>query len=269
MVKKQNNGDPGKTAWKALLYVLRKRNTISSAVLAQLVKEHTQVSPDYALRYLQRKGVLQRPENGPRGVYVVAHGKGGAYFTDPISVVQVIYGKNVLFGYGTALFLHGLSRYGRLSEYYVVSSTKRKRLSMGDFAIRFVKTPLPEEIGISTICYEGRSVRVTDLERTVIDCIHRPKYAQGWENVVHALSRVEGANWRRLIEYVKQYRTPSLVAKVGLILEHFKDQWKVSIAALDSLRPYLPRTPVKFSRGSGGLLNKDWNIFVPEGVFHE
>jgi predicted transcriptional regulator of viral defense system len=269
MVKRQNNGDPGETAWKPLLDVLQKRNTISSAVLAPLVKEHAHVSPDYALRYLQRKGVLQQPETGPRGVYVVAHGKGGAYVADPIGTVQVLYGENVLFGYGTALFLHGLSRYARLSEYYVVSSAKRKRRAMGDFVIRFVKTPLPEEIGISTIRHGRRSVRVTDLERTVIDCIHRPKYAQGWENVVHALNRVEGANGRRLIEYAKQYRTPSLVAKIGLILEHFGDRWKISGAALDSLRPYLPRTPVKFSRGSGGFINRDWNIFVPEGVFHE
>jgi predicted transcriptional regulator of viral defense system len=110
---------------------------------------------------------------------------------------------------------------------------------------------------------------VTDLERTLIDCIHRPKYAQGWENVVHALDRAKGINGSRMIEYVKQYRTPSLVAKVGLILEHFGDRWKVSGATLNSLRPYLPRTPVKFSRGSGGSLNKDWSIFVPDGVFHE
>ena len=268
-MKKQNNGDPGETAWKALLDVLRKRNAISSAVLAQLVKEHTNVAADYALRHLQRKGVLQRPETGPRGVYVVAHGKGGVHVTDPIGIVQVVYGENVLFGYGTALFLHGLSRYARLSEYYVVSSAKRKRRSMGNFAIRFVKTPLSEQIGISIIRHGRRSVRVTDLERTVIDCIHRPKYAQGWENVVHALSRVERANGMRLIEYAKQYRTPSLVAKIGLILEHFGDRWKISGATLDSLRPYLPRTPVKFSRGSGGLLNRDWNIFVPEGVFRE
>lgn len=269
MVKKRNHGDPGKAAWKPLLDVLQKRNTISSAVLAQLVKEHTPVSPDYALRYLQRKGVLQRPETGPRGVYVVAHGKGGAYMADPIGVVQVLFGENVLFGYGTALFLQGLSRYARLSEYYVVSTAKRKRRSMGDFAIRFVKAPLSEEIGISIIRHGRRTVRITDLERTVIDCIHHPKYAQGWENVIHALNRVEAANGSRLIEYAKQYRTPSLVAKVGLILEHFGDRWKISGSALDSLRPYLPRTPVKFLRGSGGLLNRDWNIFVPEGVFHE
>jgi len=71
---------------------------------------------------------------------VVADGKNGAFITDPIEAVQAVCGEEVVFGYGTALILHGLSRYGRLTEYYVVSKSKRRQLPMGEFNIRFVKT---------------------------------------------------------------------------------------------------------------------------------
>ena len=255
--------------WKSLMAALRRRDTISPAKIAQLVGQYTDVSPDYALRRLRREGVLQRLDPQRRGLYVVAGGKAGAFIADPIEAVQAVCGQETVFGYGSALFLHGLSRYGRLTEYYVVSSTRRNQQPVGEFVVRYVKTPLPEQAGVVTRRQGRLLVRVTDVERTLIDCIHCPKYAQGWENVVQALDRARGVRAGRMIEYVKQYRTPSLVAKVGLAIERYAAKWRVSADELQSLRPYLPATPVKFSRGMGGTLNKDWNLYVPEALFHE
>jgi predicted transcriptional regulator of viral defense system len=268
-MKRQMHNRHDITGWRILVAELRRRDTISAEEVAKLVKQHSGATADYALRRLQHEGVLHRPDKKPRGLYIVSKGSTKAFIGNPFEAVRAICGSEVVFGYGTALYLHGLSRYGRLSEYFVAWSRRRNKQSVDGIVIRFIQTPFQEKMGSSVLRRGRTTLRVTDLERTLIDCIHRPKYAQGWENVVHALDRAKGINGSRMIEYVKQYRTPSLVAKVGLILEHFGDRWKVLGAALNSLRPYLPRTPVKFSRGSGGSLNKDWNIFVPDGVFHE
>lgn len=260
-----NRGDAA--GWKALVAALRRQDTISSTETTVLVKQHAAVSPDYALRRLQREGVLQRLDPRGRGLYVVVGGKAGAFIADPIEAVQAVCGREVIFGYGTALLLHGLSRYGRLTDYYVVSTARRNQRPVGKFVVRFVRTPLPEDTGVVTRRRGRRPVRMTDIERTLIDCIHRPKYAQGWENVVQAMDRARGVNVGRMIEYVKQYRTPSLVARVGLVIERYATNWRGSVEDLQSLRPYLPKTPVKFSRGMGGVLNTDWNLYVPEGLF--
>ena len=268
-MKKRSRNDRSETTWKVLVRALRKRDIISSTEVVRLAKRYTDVSPDYALRRLQRKGVLQRLKSGPRGMYVVADGKNGAFITDPIEAVQAVCGEEVVFSYGTALLLYGLSRYGRLTEYHVVSKFKRKQRTVGEFNIRFVKTPLLKETGIVTKNHGPGYVRITDLERTLIDAIHRPKYAQGWENVTHALNRAEGVRGSRMIEYVKQYRTPSLVSKIGLVLQRYAKKWKVAENEIDSLQPYLPKTPVKFARGKGGTLNRQWNLHVPEGLFND
>lgn len=268
-VKKRSRSDHSKTAWQALVRAVRKRDIISSTEVARLAKQYTDVSPDYGLRRLQRKGVLQRLKNGPRGLYVVADGENGAFIADPIEAVQAVCGEEVVFGYGTALLLYGLSRYGRLTEYYVVSRFKRKQRPMGEFNIRFVKTQLLKETGIVTKRHGRGSVRITDLERTLIDAIHRPKYAQGWENVAHVLNRAERVSGSRMIEYVKQYRTPSLVSRVGLVLQRYAEKWKVDEKEIDSLRSYLPKTPVRFARGKGGTLDRHWNLHVPEGLFND
>ncbi len=267
-MKKRGLNRSGVSDWKLLMAALRRRDTITPAEIAQLVRRYTDVSPDYAQRRLQREGVLQRLDPQRRGLYVVAGEESGAFIADPIEAVQTVCGQGTTFGYGSALFLHGLSRYGRLTEYYVVSSFRRNQQPVGEFVVRYVKTPLPEEAGVITRRRGRLLVRMTDIERTLIDCIHRPKYAQGWENVVQALDRAQRVRADRIIEYVKKYRTPSLVAKIGLVIERYAAKWRVSADELQSLRPYLPATPVRFSRGMGGTLNKEWHLYVPEGLFH-
>ena len=85
---------------------------------------------------------------------------------------------------------------------------------------------------------------------------------------MQAVNRIEEIRGDRIVEYVKQYRTPSLVSKLGLFLERYSGEWNVSAGNLASLHPYLPKTPVKFGRGIGGILNRQWRIYVPEDFFN-
>lgn len=261
-----NQSKKMRTDWTALVNALRRRTIVSRAEFVPLVRQYTNVSTAYALRRLQRDGILSKIEERQRGVYLVSEKHEAAFTKDPIEAIQAVYGSDAALAYGTALFLHGLSRYGRLSEHYVIGPEKRKPKTFGDSVVKFVKSPLPKNIGLDTRKYGNRSVRLTDLERTLIDCIHRPKYAQGWENVEHALLRAKPVNRSRIIKYIKLYGKPSLVARLGFILEHFAKAWRVTNDDLDSLREYLPRTRVGFDRSFRGKLHKRWNLIVPEDV---
>ena len=203
--------------WKKLVAELHRRDTISAQEAAKLVKQHSGVTIDYALRRLQSEGVLFRPEKKPRGLYIVSKESTKPFIVDPFEAIYAICGSEVIFSYGTALYLYGLSRYGRLSEYFVISPSRKNKQSVDGIVIRFIQIPFQNKTGLRILRRGRITLRVTDLERTLIDCVHRPKYAQGWENVLHALERAKGVNAKRVIEYVKQYRTPSLVAKIGLI----------------------------------------------------
>jgi predicted transcriptional regulator of viral defense system len=268
-MKKPKRNNKGRTDWDALVEELRQRTIISHAELVHFVRQYTRVTPAYALVRLQRDGVLHKIEEGRRGVYLVMEKDADAFAKDPVEAIQVIYGPDAPLVYGTALFLHGLSRYGRLSVYYVIGPAGQRPKTFGDFVVKLLKSPLSDNMGIVTQKYGIRTVCLTNLERTLIDCIHRPKYAQGWENVAHALRRAKHVNGSRIIEYVKLYRNPSLVARVGFVLEHFGKRWRVVDEELDSLREFLPRTRVGFDRSYRGKLHKRWNLIAPEGVFEE
>jgi len=261
-------GPNSQEAWETLIAAVRERTAVSSAELEKLVRKYTTITSNYALRRLQREGVLSKVGEDRKLLYLVGGGS-RKIVKEPLAAVQVLYGDDAVFGYGTALFLHGVSRYGQLSDVYVLAGQTARRRTVGSVVVRQVKSPLREQVGVIEHRYGKRNVRVTDLERTLVDCIHRPKYAQGWENVVHALRRSEKIAPRKLVDYVKQYRTPSLVAKVGVTLEQFRGKWNVAANDIGSLRSYLHRTPVEFMRGKGGKLNKTWNLYVPEGLFDE
>jgi predicted transcriptional regulator of viral defense system len=256
--------------WQTLLLAIRKQSSISLADLSVLVRKNTQASADYVIWRLQKDGVLKRVQGRRRGLFIVVDDGGqDGFVKDPIEAIQTLYGRDALYCYGTALYIHGLSRYGRLGEYFIHSEVPRTRRPVGQVVVRFVTTRLGNNIGIAKRKHGTGSLLVTDLERTIIDCIHRPAYAQGWENVVHALYGAEQVNAGRLIEYVKQYGTPSLVAKVGVVLDRFTVQWKVPASRLDSLIEYLPRKPIKFGRKLKGSFNKRWNIYVPGDLLNE
>jgi predicted transcriptional regulator of viral defense system len=258
--------------WQELLRDIRKHSSISLADLSLLVKNHTKAGAEYVIWRLQQEGVLNRVQGRRRGLFIVLDDgakNGDGFVRDPIEAIHTLYGRDTLYCYGTALYIHGLSRYGRLGEYFVHSDVPRTRRPVGQVVVRFVKTRLGDNIGIAKRKHATGSLLVTDLERTIIDCIHRPAYAQGWENVVHALYRAEQVNAGRLIEYVKKYGTPSLVAKVGLVLDRFTVQWKVPANRLDSLLEYLPRKPIRFGRKLRGSFNRKWNIYVPGDLLDE
>ena len=86
-MKKRGRNRSRVSDWKSLMAALRRRDTISPAEIAQLVRQYTDVSPDYALRRLRREGVLQRLDPQRRGLYVVAGGKADAFIADRAAAV--------------------------------------------------------------------------------------------------------------------------------------------------------------------------------------
>ena len=73
-------------------------------------------------------------------------------------------------------------------------------------------------------------IRVTDVERTILDCIDRIKYAGGLEELLNNLDAITFVNEVALVSYLELYSKPALYQKVGFILSHYKKQMHLSSA---------------------------------------
>ena len=114
----------------------------------------------------------------------------------------------------------------------------------------------------------GMSLRVTSLERTLVDVLDRPHISGGWEEIWRSLETVEFFDLDRIVEYVLLLRKAAAASKVGYYLEEHRESLMVEERHLKALRSRRPRQPhyVDRRRSGDGSLVAAWNLVVPNEV---
>lgn len=182
---------------------------------------------------------------------------------DRIAVALSLGGDNSILCYSTAMELHGLSRYDVLRSVYISGGKYFKSRQIDGIIFSNVKRPVPE-LGKETLDHHGKAINASNLERTLIDIIHKPRYAGGTENVLHALSVVKNVDTTLIIEYLEKLHNPNLNAKCGYIISCFMNQWQVQQDKLDKLRNNLPKASVYlFKHSYPTTLITSWKVRVP------
>jgi len=251
-----------------LLYEkLPKSEFLTRQEFNEIYKYYSIPDIDQIILKLYRYGFIEKVggEKSRGKYYVKKDPEDTIFFINPIREIVKLYGNDIIFCYHTALEIHGLSRYGMSNEIYIDKKIPNILEQSNQFTIKTIKLP-ETDTGITKIKYEKTEINVTDLERTIIDCIHKPKYAIGWENVLYTLNKVEQINEGALLNYLKKIRVPLLYAKVGFLLEQYKEKWNISSITIIELKQMKPGNPARFFRKIPGSLNKDWNLYIPDNI---
>jgi predicted transcriptional regulator of viral defense system len=113
----------------------------------------------------------------------------------------------------------------------------------------------------------GGVVRVTTLERTLVDVLDAPSNAGGWEEVWRSLELIEFFDLDAVISYAVKLGSALTAARVGFFLEQHRETLMVEDKHLDQLRRLRPRQPRYLdARRNPGKLVAAWNLIVPEDV---
>lgn len=124
--------------WKGLIRTLQSHVAISKEELHEIINRFVLVGSRYAIQKLLRDGVIQKGKG--RGWYIIASpGSARPYVRNPYEIIQSIFGKEAVFCYGTAMEIHGLSRYGWVSDYYVAIGYSRRDRQLDEMRVRFVQ----------------------------------------------------------------------------------------------------------------------------------
>ncbi len=209
-----------------------------------------------------------------RGLYAVipSGSDPDSYPVDPFLVASKLTADAVL-SHHTALEVHGYTHSVREHLTYSASHPVPP-VTFRSHAFRGVKFPEAlcraekEDFGIINADRSGLEVRVTSLERTLVDVLDRPDLSGSWEEIWRSLEAVEYFDLDQVVEYALLLGNATTIAKVGLYLEQHRKSLMVEERHLKPLHDHRPRQPhyLNSPRKSGKLV-ANWNLVVPVELF--
>jgi len=126
-----------------------------------------------------------------------------------------------------------------------------------------------EGFGVLTTERSGVQIRVTSLERTLVDVLDRPDLSGSWEEIWRSLESIEFFDLDKVVEYAILLGNATTGAKVGFFLEQHHKLLMVEDSHLKPLHDMQPRQPHYLDRTNrkSGRLVSAWNLVVPGEVF--
>lgn len=180
-----------------------------------------------------------------------------------------------ILAYHTALELHNLA-YTTFTELtYLVSTHVSDFTFQGQHyrPTRYPKALVEQkqrEYGIEILEREGLPIRLTSLERTLVDVLDRPDLAGGWEEIIRSLDHLVQFNHQVVVDYALLLKKASTIAKVGYFLERLPDYLSVDDRTLNQLLPHIPKQPYyldpKRRASEEGTYIAKWQLIVPNTI---
>lgn len=225
------------------------------------------------LAYHQKQGHILRVR---RGLYCVVP-SGADPATCPVDayLLAAKMTDDAVLAYHTALEFHGKA-YSVFEEWQYLTASAARPVTFRSYRFRPVRFPKKlaakdkQLFGVKEMDRDGITVRVTTLERTLVDLLDRPDLGGGWEEIWRSLETVEFFDLDVVVEYALLLDNATTAAKAGFFLEQHKDRLMVEGSHLERLRAHRPREPHYLTPGRrGGRLVSGWNLVVPVDVFEQ
>ncbi|MCE9637990.1 MAG: transcriptional regulator [Planctomycetes bacterium] len=208
-----------------------------------------------------------------RGLYAtVPPGASPATFQPDPYLVATKLADDAALAYHAALQFRGKT-YSVWHRFTVLTKTRLRPLHFRGDDFVGVNPPralhgLPEHGGgVVTEPHAGGVVRVTSVERTLVDLLDRPDLGGGWEEVWRSLEMVEFFDLDAVVSHALRRSSALLAARVGYFLEEHRDALFVEDRHLEPMRQHAPKQPIYLDRKrEPGRLVKAWNLVVPARV---
>jgi len=216
-------------------------------------------------RTLTRWRAEGRIEPVKRGLYVRLEPGGGSLPDAALLAARMA--PDAAAAWHTALEVHGCAQ-SLFERFTFVTWSKAKALAWQ--GRRFVpvrpRAALEEDGGepwIEVHERDGQTLRVTSIERTIVDGLDRPQLAGGSEEIWRSLDEVPAIDPAALLAYVERLGSSKVAARVGYWLDTRREELALPAATLTALQEMLPQRPVFMDRRLGGRLDARWRVIVP------
>lgn len=216
--------------------------------LAKTIQRHT------------RSGLLRQVR---RNLYCMNDIVSGNPLADKYEIASHI-SESSYVAYHTALEFHGFAHQTFYSS-YVMSKSRFRNFEFDGCEYQWCKDTIGQ-LGVSTPM-GNEKVSVTDIERTIVDCIDRIDRAGGIEELLHCIESVVLLNEEKLMKYLELYGKSFLYQKTGYLLERIKEQAHISETFIEMCREKgLHAVKLLTNDQTSDTYIKQWSLYVPYSI---
>ena len=174
---------------------LQSKGVVALSDVAEIVGDRRRASKE--VLHLKEKGYLRKIK---AGLYCLVPPE---FIGQPFSPDKFLIGSRLAKPYAvshhSALELHGIAH----SAFHRVIVTAQNRFKNFQFdGIEFVCVVTRSLFGETPVIHGGEAIQVTDIERTLLDCLRRPDLAGGLEEFIRSLEGLRGLD---LLERIHTY----------------------------------------------------------------
>ena len=212
-----------------------------------------------AVKRLINKGLVKKIR---RNLYTCVSGESGEPIADRFQIGSAI-SETACISHHSAAEYYGITD----QVYYDVYVTTDTRFNSFEFE-EYTYIPIKSKIdsGVVEIKYSG-GVRITDLERTVIDCIKDMDKISGMEEVLAMIKMTEHLDQKKILLYMGEYDSQFLYQKVGYLLWNCKEKLGLDYDFFEICKSKIGKSSRYLSRDiSNGKFNAEWHLVVDENM---
>lgn len=117
------------------------------------------------------------------------------------------------------------------------------------------------------VLWKENGIRVTDIERTILDSVNDLEKIGGLSELYHCLKMIPFLEEEKLLYYMEQYGKQFLYQKAGFLLEHLKFDLKLSDYFFNKCREHMGKSKRYFSDTMNRKMLKyspSWQLYVPK-----
>lgn len=149
--------------------------------------------------------------------------------------------------YWSALSHHGLTE--QIPNMIFVQTSKKKYdKTIFGVKYRFVQVKPAKLVGYKTEGYGNHAFKITDVEKTIVDCFDLPQHGGGYTEIIKAFAKAN-LSPRKLVSYCKAIDNIAVVKRIAFLIELLKKQ------KMEYFLEYALR-----------VRNEKYNLFEPHGV---
>ncbi|MCP3931967.1 MAG: hypothetical protein GY705_23075 [Bacteroidetes bacterium] len=186
------------------------------------------------LRQLRKIGYLQLIEKGK----YCRH-----YFRNEHVISNYLVSDGVV-AYWSALNLHGMTEQFTNTVFVQTTKLKKEKRVFG-VSYKFIKVLARKMTGMELRGFGNHQFRITDKEKTIVDCFDLPQYSGGYERLFVSLAE-ESLDQDKLITYSQAIDNIAATKRLAFLMELFK-------------KPNME----SFLEYALGIVNKKYSLFHP------